>query len=187
LTALQGTSVIMPVFKVSAFLAAIEQERISVLTTVPAIYWLAMQNPKFGDTDTSSVRALSYGGAPIAPDLVHRIMKAFPTARVGNGFGLTETSSVSTYLPHEYAAEHADSVGFPAPVVDLQLFEPDPETGVGELLIRGPNIVAGYWNKPEQTEETFVDGWLHSGDLARIDDEGLVYIVDRKKDMINRG
>src|SRR6185437_12733153 len=119
--------------------------------------------------------------------LVHRIMKAFPTARVGNGFGLTETSSVSTYLPHEYTAEHADSVGFAAPVVDLRLDNPDPETGVGELLIRGANIVAGYWNKPEATAETFTDGWLHSGDLARIDDEGLVYIVDRKKDMINRG
>jgi len=106
---------------------------------------------------------------------------------VGNGFGLTETSSVSTYLPHEDAAEHADSVGYPAPVVDVDLDAPDPDTGVGELLIRGPHIVAGYWNKPEQTAETFVGGWLHSGDLARIDGEGRVYIVDRKKDMINRG
>ncbi|MGY1846470.1 class I adenylate-forming enzyme family protein [Blastococcus sp. SYSU DS1021] len=186
-TALAGTSVIMPAFEVGAFLRAIEEERISVLTTVPAIYWLALQQPGFADVDTSSVRAVSYGGAPIAPDLVHRIKAAFPTARVGNGFGLTETSSVSTYLPDEYAAEHADSVGFAAPVVDLDVADPDPATGVGELLIRGPNVVAGYWRKPEQTAETFVDGWLHSGDLARIDDEGLVYVVDRKKDMINRG
>ena len=86
-----------------------------MLTTVPAIYWLALQQPNFADFDMSSVRSLSYGGAPIAPDLVHRIQTAFPGARVGNGFGLTETSSVSTYLPHEYAAEHADSVGFPPP------------------------------------------------------------------------
>jgi acyl-CoA synthetase (AMP-forming)/AMP-acid ligase II len=106
---------------------------------------------------------------------------------VGNGFGLTETSSVSTYLPDEYAAEHADSVGFPAPVVDVAVAEADAGTGVGELLIRGPHVVAGYWRKPEQTADTFVNGWLHSGDLARIDDEGLVVIVDRKKDMINRG
>ncbi|WP_448627805.1 class I adenylate-forming enzyme family protein [Geodermatophilus sp. URMC 64] len=186
-TAVAGKSVIMPAFEVQAFLSAIQDERIDVLTTVPAIYWLALQQPNFAEIDTSSVVSLSYGGAPIAPDLVHRIKQAFPTARVGNGFGLTETSSVSTYLPDEYAAEHADSVGFPAPVVDLDLDHPDPETGVGELLIRGPNVVAGYWRKPEQTQETFVDGWLHSGDLARIDDEGLVYIVDRKKDMINRG
>jgi long-chain acyl-CoA synthetase len=186
-TAVGGTSVIMPAFEVTAFLRAIADERIAVLTTVPAIYWLALQQPGFADIDTSSVRALSYGGAPIAPDLVHRLQAAFPTARVGNGFGLTETSSVSTYLPDEYAAEHADSVGFAAPVVDLDVAEPDPATGVGELLIRGPNVVAGYWRKPEQTAETFVDGWLHSGDLARIDAEGLVFVVDRKKDMINRG
>jgi acyl-CoA synthetase (AMP-forming)/AMP-acid ligase II len=186
-TAVAGKSVIMPAFEVQAFLRAIEEERIDVLTTVPAIYWLALQQPNFAEVDTSSVISLSYGGAPIAPDLVHRIQQAFPTARVGNGFGLTETSSVSTYLPDEYAAAHADSVGFPAPVVDLQLADPDPESGVGELLIRGPNVVAGYWQKEQQTAETFVDGWLHSGDLARIDDEGLVYIDDRKKDMINRG
>jgi acyl-CoA synthetase (AMP-forming)/AMP-acid ligase II len=73
------------------------------------------------------------------------------------------------------------------PVVDLALDEPDPETGVGELLVRGPNVVQGYWNKPQATAETFVEGWLHTGDVARIDDDGLLYIVDRKKDMINRG
>lgn len=187
LTGLAGTSVIMPVFDVATFLAAIQDERISVLTTVPAIYHLALMHPDFPRTDTSAVRALSYGGAPIAPDLVHRLEEAFPTARVGNGFGLTETSSVSTYLPHEWAAEHADSIGFAAPVVDLDLADVDPVSGVGELLIRGPHVVAGYWRKPEQTAQTFVDGWLHTGDLARIDDDGLVRLVDRKKDMINRG
>jgi long-chain acyl-CoA synthetase len=81
---------------------------------------------------------------------------------------------------------HADSVGFPAPVCDVRLDAVRPD-GTGELLIRGPNVVSGYWNKPEATAQTFVDGWLHSGDLARIDDEGLVYLVDRVKDMINRG
>ena len=106
---------------------------------------------------------------------------------MGNGFGLTETSSISTFLPHEYAPTHADSVGFGAPVVDLDVFEPDPETGVGELLVRGPNVVAGYWNKPEATAQAFVNGWLHSGDMARIDAQGFTYIVDRKKDMIIRG
>jgi acyl-CoA synthetase (AMP-forming)/AMP-acid ligase II len=73
------------------------------------------------------------------------------------------------------------------PVVDLAIAEPDPQTGVGELLVRGPNVVAGYWKRPEATAETFVDGWLHTGDVARIDEHGLLYIVDRKKDMINRG
>ena len=92
---------------------------------------------------------------------------------------------MSTFLPHEFVA-HADSVGFPAPVCDVRLDAVAPD-GTGELLIRGPNVVSGYWNKPEATADTFVDGWLHSGDAARIDEEGLVYLVDRLKDMINRG
>jgi long-chain acyl-CoA synthetase len=180
-----GTSVIMPAFEVGAFLRAIEEERIDTLVTVPAIYWLAISQPAFASTDISRVRSVSYGGAPIAPDLVARLAKAFPQARLGNGFGLTETSSVSTFLPHEFVA-HADSVGFPAPVVDVRLDGTRPD-GAGELLIRGQNIVSGYWNKPEATAQAFTGGWLHSGDMARIDEEGLVYLVDRIKDMINRG
>jgi long-chain acyl-CoA synthetase len=183
---LGGTTVIMPAFEVKAFLEAIAAERIDMLTTVPAIYWLAISQPEFADTDVSSVQWASYGGAPIAPDLVRRIMAAFPNARVGNGFGLTECSSIATFLPHEYAVSRPETVGFAAPVVDLDVFEPDAE-GAGELLIRGPNVCAGYWRKPEQTAEAFVDGWLHTGDVARIDDDGFVQIVDRKKDMINRG
>jgi acyl-CoA synthetase (AMP-forming)/AMP-acid ligase II len=180
-----GTAVIMPAFEPGAFLRAIAEERIDTMVTVPAIYWLAINQPAFADTDISRVRSVSYGGAPIAPDLVARLAKAFPQARLGNGFGLTETASVSTFLPNEFVA-HADSVGFPAPVCDVRLDAVGPD-GTGELLIRGPNIVSGYWNKPEATAEAFADGWLHSGDLARIDDEGLVYLVDRAKDMINRG
>ena len=181
-----GATVIMPAFEVQAFLRAINQERINSVTTVPAIFWLAMSQPNFSGIDTTGVRWAMYGGAPISPDLVGRIMQAFPNARVGNGFGLTETSSVATFLPHEFANVRPDSVGFAAPVVDLDLFEPD-STGVGELLVRGPNVVKGYWNKQEATAQTFVDGWLHTGDLARIDRDGFVQIVDRKKDMVNRG
>src|SRR5215831_5118926 len=182
-----STTVIMPAFEVQAFLRTIADERINLLTSVPAIYWLAINQPNFPELDTSRIGWLSYGGAPIAPELVGRIMEAFPNARVGNGFGLTETASVTTFLPHEYARERPESVGFPAPVDDLDLFERDDSTGVGELLVRGPNVVKGYWNKPEATTDTFVNGWLHTGDLARIDPQGFVQIVDRKKDMINRG
>ena len=183
---LGGTVVIMPAFEVQAFLRAVVDERINVLTSVPAIYWLAMNQPNFDSFDVGGVRWVAYGGAPTPPDVVVRIGKAFPNARLGNGFGLTETSSVSTFLPHEWCEERPETVGFAAPVVEVDLADLDA-AGVGELLIRGQNIVAGYWNKPEQTAETFVDGWLHSGDLARIDDLGLVQIVDRKKDMVNRG
>jgi long-chain acyl-CoA synthetase len=181
------TVVVMPVFEVQAFLKAIADERINRLTSVPAVYWFAINQPNFKELDTAGIRWVSYGGAPIAPELVAKIMEAFPNARLGNGFGLTETSSVATFLPHEYAHSRPETVGFAAPVVDLDLFEVDPETGVGELLVRGPNVVKGYWNKPEATSEAFVDGWLHTGDMARIDEDGFVQIVDRKKDMICRG
>jgi long-chain acyl-CoA synthetase len=181
-----GGSVIMRGFDVQAFLRAIVEERITSVTSVPAIFWLAISQPNFSDFNMQGVRWAMYGGAPIAPDLVGRIMEAFPNARVGNGFGLTETSSVATFLPHEYSSVRPDTVGFAAPVVDLELFETD-SGGVGELLVRGPNVVKGYWNKPEATAQTFVNGWLHTGDLARIDADGFVQIVDRKKDMVNRG
>jgi long-chain acyl-CoA synthetase len=169
------------------FFKAVGEHGVNQLVSVPAIYHAVVRHPAFADLDVSRVRWISYGGAPIAESLVHRIKEAFPAARVGNGFGLTETSSLTSFLPDEEAAEHANSVGFAMPVVDLALDDVDEETGVGELLVRGPNVVEGYWNKPEATAETFVDGWLHTGDLARLEEDGLLYIVDRKKDMINRG
>jgi long-chain acyl-CoA synthetase len=169
------------------FFQAVGSHGVNQLVSVPAIYHAVVRHPKFPELDVSRVRWVSYGGAPIAESLVHRIMDAFPGARVGNGFGLTETSSLASFLPHEEAAQHADSVGFAMPVVDLALDEPDLQTGVGELLVRGPNVVEGYWKKPEATAEAFVDGWLHTGDVARVDANGLLYIVDRMKDMINRG
>jgi long-chain acyl-CoA synthetase len=182
-----GTTIVMPAFDVQRFLRAVVEERVSVVTTVPAIFWYALTQPNVGDFDLSKVELATYGGAPIAPSLVGQIKNAFGNARVGNGFGLTETSSVSTFLPHEYADTHADSVGFAVPTVDLAVDGADPQTGVGELLIRGANVVAGYWNKPEATSATFENGWLRTGDMARISPEGFTYIVDRAKDMINRG
>ena len=185
--ALGGTAVIMPAFEVQAFLHATVDERINMLTSVPAIFWLAMNQPNFSDFDMSDVGWVTYGGAPTAPDVVARLRVSFPNARLANGFGLTETSSVSTVLPDEYAELRPETVGFAAPPVEVDLIDPDPVSGVGELLIRGQNIVAGYWNNPGKTAETFVDGWLRTGDLARIDDDGFVQIVDRLKDMICRG
>jgi acyl-CoA synthetase (AMP-forming)/AMP-acid ligase II len=180
-----GTTVIMPQFQVHDFLRAIVDERIEVLASVPAIYWLAMHQPDFATFDTATVTRLMYGGAPASPDLIARIANSFPNARISNSYGLTETSSMTTYLPAELALTRSDSVGLAVPVVDLKLA--DLSGDVGELLVRGPNVVAGYWRKPEATAETFADGWLRTGDLARIDPAGFVSIVDRKKDMVNRG
>jgi acyl-CoA synthetase (AMP-forming)/AMP-acid ligase II len=182
---LGGTTVVLPEFQVRDFLRTVVDERITVLVSVPAVYGLALAQQDLGEFDLSAVTRVNYGGAPIAPALVERLQQRFPQAEVGNGFGLTETSSIATYLPHAWAAEHSDSVGFAAPVVDLALDEVDDQ-GVGELLVRGPNVVDGYWNKPEATAAAFADGWLRTGDLARVDD-GLVRVVDRAKDLINRG
>ena len=169
------------------YFRAVRAHGVSQIVAVPAIYHAMLRHPQFAELDVSGVGWAGLGGAPIAETLLREIEHAFPNARVANGFGLTETSALASFLPHEEAAAHGDSVGFAVPVVDLAIEEADPESGVGELLVRGPNVVQGYWKKPEATAETFVDGWLHTGDLARIDADGLLYIVDRKKDMINRG
>ena len=180
-----GTTVIMPAFHVREFLNAIEAEGIDVLASVPAIYWLAINQPDFTRFNTKGVRRVMYGGAPTPPDLIARIIESFPNAQVCNSYGLTETSSMSSYLPFEYSTTHPESVGLAVPVIDLKL---EGVCGdVGELLIRGANVVQGYWKKPEATAETFADGWLRTGDLARVDADGFVQIVDRKKDMVNRG
>jgi acyl-CoA synthetase (AMP-forming)/AMP-acid ligase II len=182
-----GTTVILRQFEVQTFLRAIEAERIEAMITVPAIYWLAIHQKNFAEFNLAGVRRVAYGGAAAAPDLIASIIRAFPNAGVSNSYGLTEVSSIATFLPPEYSLTRPDAVGLAAPVVDLRLDGVGDGGDVGELMIRGANVVPGYWNKPEATAETFVDGWLRTGDLARLDAQGFVQIVDRKKDMVNRG
>lgn len=182
-----GAAVILPTFSAGEFLAAVEQERIDVMTTVPAVYWLVLQHPALPTTDTSSVKALLYGGAPMAPELIRRLRAAFPAAQLGNGFGMTE-AFCSTFLPDELTDDHPDSVGLPTPLTEVALHAPDAETGIGEIMFRGGHVVSGYWGLEEATREAFrSDGWYLTGDLGRLDDEGLLYALDRKKDLINRG
>ena len=182
-----GASVILPALDLGRLLALVGEEKINFLVTVPAVYALAIGNKAFAQADVSTVQRVGYGGAPIAPALVHRIKDAFPGALVFNGFGMTESASLLTVLPDQYAADYADSVGFAVPVVDLALADVDPHSGVGELLVRGPNVTKAYWNKPAETEAAIVDGWLHTGDMAHVAPNGLTFIVDRVKDMICRG
>jgi acyl-CoA synthetase (AMP-forming)/AMP-acid ligase II len=167
--------------------AAVSKHAVRHIVSVPAVYHALLRYPPFRELDVSGVAWVSSGGSPIAPSLVAEIQRAFPYAGGGDGYGLTECSGMATFIPRDEALLHAGSVGYAMPVVDLAVADVDPQSGVGELLIRGANVAQGYWNSPEATEETFEDGWLHSGDLARIDDGGRVYIVDRKKDVINRG
>lgn len=183
---LGGTAVILPALDVPRILRLLPEERINLMITVPAIYKLLITHADYTPDAVASVRWVGYGGAPTSPDMVREIQAAFSQARVFNGFGSTESSSLTSVLPDQFAVDHVDSVGFAVPVMDLALDAVDDRTGVGELLVRGPNVVPGYWNKPEQTTETIQDGWLHTGDLARIEN-GLIYLVDRMKDVVNRG
>lgn len=184
---LGGASVIMPTLNLDALIAALGDERVSVLVTVPAIYSLLLRHGGFAATDVSGIRWVGYGGAPIAPSLVRSVKDAFGHATVFNGYGMTETASLMTVLPDGDAIEHADSVGYAVPSVDLGLIPLGDEPGVGELVTRGANVTAGYWNRPEATATTFADGWLHTGDVVRVDDAGRVHLIDRLKDIINRG
>ncbi len=180
-------------------LELIERERVVTFGGVPAMVMQVLDSPSFATRDTSSVRSVAYGGAPAPPDLVRRIKEHFPVGAPSNGYGLTETSSVTTMISGDDYVRRPDSVGPPVPICDVRVV-PDGFAGAepsddlpsgpdvtGELWIKGPNVVRGYWNKPDATAATFTNGWLHSGDIARIDEDGFVYIVDRAKDMVIRG
>lgn len=186
-TRLGGAAVIMPALNLDELVATLTAERISVMGTVPAIYALLLRHKDFAAADVSGVRWVGYGGAPIAPSLVRSVKNAFPQAAVSNAYGMTETASLMTVLPDAESIEHADSVGYAAPSVDLGVLPTEDGQLVGELVARGANVTAGYWNRPEATASTIVDGWLHTGDVVRVDDAGRVHVVDRLKDIINRG
>ncbi|MDQ3107665.1 MAG: acyl--CoA ligase [Actinomycetota bacterium] len=172
-------------------LELIERERVTNFGGVPSMVWQVLQSPDFAKRDISSGQGIGYGGAPAPPELVRKIAELFPGKLPSNGYGLTETSSLSTSNSGVDYQEKPDSVGVPVATVDVKVVDEeghDLAAGeTGELWIKGPNVVVGYWNKPEATTASFTDGWLHTGDIARIDDEGFVYIVDRAKDMIIRG
>ena len=172
----------------------IEREKIRAAGGVPTIAWQLIEHPERGNYDLSSLESVSYGGAPSAPELVRKIKETFPKSAPGNGWGMTETSATFTGNSAEDYQNRPDSCGPAVPVCDMKIVDPADETGkalpigtVGELWGRGPNIVVEYWNKPEATAQTFVDGWVKTGDLARIDEEGFCYIIDRAKDMLIRG
>lgn len=184
---LGGASVIMPSLDLDALITTLAAERISVMVTVPAVYSLMLRHKRFADADVSGVRWVGYGGAPIAPTLVRSVKEAFPQATAFNGYGMTESASLMTVLPDREAVEHADSVGYAVPSVDLGVIPLGADPAEGELVARGANVTASYWNRPEATSTTFAGGWLHTGDVVRVDGAGRVYIIDRLKDIINRG
>ncbi len=172
-------------------LEIIQKERITAVGGVPAIAWQILEHPDRDKYDLSSITAVSYGGAPSAPELVTTIRKTFRDAAIGNGWGMTETCATATLNIGEDYVNRPTSAGAAPPAVELKTVRADgseTETDeVGELWVRGPMNCKLYWQKPEATATTFVDGWVITGDLAKIDDEGFLYLVDRAKDMLIRG
>jgi len=172
-------------------MALIERERITGCGGVPTIAWQIIEHPARANYDLSSLESVSYGGAPSAPELVRQIKANFPKSQPGNGWGMTETSATFTHHLGEDYENRPDSCGPAVPVCDLKIVGLDgttlPPGEIGELWAKGPNVVKCYWNKPEATAETFTDGWVHTGDIARLDKEGFCFILDRAKDMLIRG
>ncbi|HEY6097641.1 MAG TPA: AMP-binding protein, partial [Candidatus Deferrimicrobium sp.] len=171
-------------------LERISRHRVTSLFLVPAIYKLITLREDLPLYDLSCVRVAAYGGAPMDPETIRAIRRILPAA-LHNCYGLTECSSLGTVLPSSLALERSDSVGLPVPGTEAQVrddaMEPLPPGEAGELYLKGPHIVRGYHGAPEKSRQAIRDGWLRTGDIARIDAGGLVTILDRAKDMINRG
>lgn len=173
-------------------LELIQSERVTMWFAVPTMIWRTTELESRHQYDTSSVTAVAFGGSPSAAELQRRIRETFPNVTATtNAYGLTETSSVATALVGEDAIGRPDSVGLPMPVVDVAIADVNGNRcaadTTGEVLIRGPVLMAGYWNNPEATAAAIRDGWLHTGDVGHLDADGYLFITDRAKDMIIRG
>ncbi len=194
-----GKIVMMHHFDPERALEMIEREKITTFGGVPAMVMQVLDSPNFEKFDTSSIKGVSYGGAPAPPDLVRRIRAAWPIGQPSNGYGLTETSSVTSMNSGGDYVAKPNSVGPPVPVTDVAIVpedfdgdDPAPDRPQGrevrgELWVKGPQVVRGYWHRQEETALVFTNGWLHTGDVAQLDDENFIYIVDRAKDVIIRG
>jgi long-chain acyl-CoA synthetase len=178
-------------WNVDEALPLMEKERITNFGGVPTVVWQVLEHPKFDQYDLSSVESVAYGGAPSAPELVARTRQRFSRAQQRQGWGMTETSATATSNIAEDYEHKPASCGVPPATGEAKIMNGDgrelPRGEVGELWYKGPVVARGYWNDPQATAETFVDGWLKTGDLARMDEEGFIYIVDRAKDMLIRG
>ncbi|QXC62446.1 AMP-binding protein [Aquihabitans sp. G128] len=172
-------------------LELIEREKVTNFVGVPTQSWDLLEHPDFAKYDTSSLASVGGGGAPAPPQLVSRVSNSFKAAKPNIGYGMTETNAYGPGNSGTDYETHPTSTGRATPILQIEIRDaqdqPVPVGERGEICMKGPNLIRGYWNRPEATAETFVDGWLHTGDLGRVDDEGFVYIEDRAKDMILRG
>jgi long-chain acyl-CoA synthetase len=183
--------VIMYRWNAEKALELIERERVTNFVGVPTQSWDLVNSPRFGEFDTSSLKAIGGGGAPAPTALVQRVAGSFKKGGPTLGYGMTETNAFGPGNNGQDYVSHPTSTGRVTPIMRLQVRDPEwrevPMGERGEIWFNGPMLIRGYWNKPEATAETIVDGWLRSGDIGRVDEEGFVYVEDRLKDMILRG
>jgi acyl-CoA synthetase (AMP-forming)/AMP-acid ligase II len=187
-----GCNVLMrAAYKTAAFLALAARERMSYTIAVPAIYTLCTNDPNFASYDFSAWRVGCFGGAPMPVATIKTLAERVPGLTLINSYGATETTSPTAIMPPGRNLEHLDSVGQVVPCGEVIVVgeggDALPPGSLGELWIRGPMVVPGYWNRQEPHQTNFTDGYWHSGDIGLIDAEGFIKIFDRAKDMINRG
>lgn len=190
-TAMGGRIVLMYRWDAGEALRLIEQHKINTMSGVPVMAREVINHPDFDKTDTSSLLGLSGGGAQVPPDQVLEIERKVPTARPSTGYGMTETCGIITSVGADFFVDRPDSCGPAMPTFETKVVDDAgnelPTGEAGELWVKGAAVIKGYINRADATAETIVDGWLHTGDIARIDADGFIYIVDRKKDLVIRG
>ncbi|MEU9288684.1 o-succinylbenzoate--CoA ligase [Streptomyces sp. NPDC048275] len=184
-----GTCVLVESFDPAATLDLIERHRITFMFGVPTMFDQVARHPRWADADLSSLRILTCGGSPVPSPLIAAYQERGLTFL--QGYGMTEAAPGTLFLDAEHAVAKAGSAGVPHFFSDVRVVRPDftpAEVGeTGEVVVRGPHVMPGYWGLPEETAAVFADGWFRSGDAAKVDEDGYVFIVDRIKDMIISG
>jgi long-chain acyl-CoA synthetase len=191
ITAGGGKMVLMYRWDAGEALKLIEREKVTSAGGVPVMARELIMHPDFSKFDTSSLMSVGGGGAQLQPDLVAKIDKAVATARPNTGYGMTETSGIITAVAGDFFADKPASCGPAMPTFEVKVVDDDgnalPTGQPGELWVKGASVIKGYINRPEATASSITDGWLHTGDVAYLDEDGFIFLVDRKKDMVLRG
>jgi long-chain acyl-CoA synthetase len=189
----------VPVFSPKAVLQAIQDYKVTQAMMAPTMIIMILEEPSFDDYDISSYRNLFYGSSPMAAEWVEKAIQRFTNAGVQQGYGLTETSPILTTFDaddHRHAMETGNTdilraAGRPLIGIDLKILDDNdtelPTGEAGEVCVRGPNVTPGYLNRPDENKKAFKNGWFHTGDIGRVDENGILFLMDRKKDMIVSG
>lgn len=188
---LGGTLLVLPAFKAADFLRFAARERMGFTVMVPAMYNLCLLQDDFSAHDLSAWQVGGYGGAPMPPATIDQLAQQLPALRLSNCYGATETASPVTIMPAHLTREHLDSVGLALTCAEVAVMDEQgvelPRGEVGELWLKGPMVVQGYWHNPQATADNFISGFWRSGDVGSMDAAGFVCVLDRHKDMLNRG